>query len=110
MPGVFTKNKEAVLKDISVLQKKISDSLSLAKTKDKASVFQDFVLLESEDPSASQNKGALGWISWGRTVSSFQKAVFDLPDGALSEPVLTDFGYHLVFVEKTTTTISVAIA
>tara|TARA_A100000164_G_scaffold47010_2_gene35645 strand:- start:11638 stop:13329 length:1692 start_codon:yes stop_codon:yes gene_type:complete len=101
MPGVFPKNKEEVLKDISVLQKKISDSLSLAKTKDRASVFQDFVLLESEDPSASQNKGALGWISWGRTVSSFQKTVFDLPDGALSEPVLTDFGYHLVFVEKT---------
>ena len=101
MPGVFTKNKEEVLKEISDLQKKIFDSLSIAKTKDKSSVFQDFVILESEDPSASQNKGALGWISWGRTVSSFQNAVFNLPDGALSEPVLTDFGYHLVFVEKT---------
>ena len=100
MPGVFTKKKEEVLKDISVLHKKISDSLSLTTT-EKVSVFQDFVLLESEDPSASQNKGALGWISWGRTVSSFQEAVFALPDGALSEPVLTDFGYHLVFVEKT---------
>ena len=100
MPGVFTKNKEEVLKDISALYKKISDSLSITTT-EKVSVFQDFVLLESEDPSASQNKGALGWISWGRTVSSFQEAVFALPDGALSEPVLTDFGYHLVFVEKT---------
>ena len=101
MPGVFTKNKEEVLKEISALQKKIFDSLSIAEKKDKVSIFQDFVILESEDPSASQNKGALGWVSWGRTVSSFQNAVFNLPDGALSEPVLTDFGYHLVFVEKT---------
>ena len=100
MPGVFTKNKEEVLKEISALQKKIFDSLSIAEKKDKVSIFQDFVILESEDPSASQNKGALGWVSWGRTVSSFQNAVFNLPDGALSEPVLTDFGYHLVFVEK----------
>ena len=70
----FLQKKGEVLKDISVLHKKISDSLSLTTT-EKVSVFQDFVLLESEDPSASQNKGALGWISWGRTVSSFQEAV-----------------------------------
>ena len=33
MPGVFTKNKEEVLKEISALQKKIFDSLSIAEKK-----------------------------------------------------------------------------
>jgi len=75
--------------------------LLVAEDSLKSLVFKDFALLESEDPSVSQNKGALGWVSWGRTVPSFQKAVFNLPSGSLSDPVLTDFGYHLIYVEKT---------
>ena len=101
MPGNFTKDKDVVFLEAQNLKNKLSASLLVAEDSLKSLVFKDFALLESEDPSVSQNSGALGWVSWGRTVPSFQKAVFNLLPGSLSDPVLTDFGYHLVYVEKT---------
>jgi hypothetical protein len=101
MPGNFTKEKGVVFLEAQSLKNKLLKSLLVTEDSLKHLVFKDFALLESEDPSVSQNKGTLGWVSWGRTVPSFQKAVFNLPSGSLSDPVLTDFGYHLVYVEKT---------
>ena len=101
MPGTFTKEKDVVFLEAQDLKNKLLKSLLAAEDSLKSLIFKDFALLESEDPSVSQNKGALGWVSWGRTVPSFQKAVFNLPSGSLSDPILTDFGYHLVYVEKT---------
>ncbi len=52
----------------------------------------------SEDPGAEQNSGDLGWVQWGATVPEFQLAAFTLEPGNISDPVLTDFGYHLILV------------
>lgn len=101
MPGNFSKEKDVVFLEAKNLKKELSKLLLAAEDSLKSSVFKNFALAESEDPSVSQNKGTLGWVSWGRTVPSFQKAVFNLPAGFLSDPVLTDFGYHLVYIDKT---------
>lgn len=52
----------------------------------------------SEDPGAEQNSGDLGWVQWGATVPEFQIAAFTLEPGKISDPILTDFGYHLILV------------
>ena len=52
----------------------------------------------SDDQSAKKNSGALGWVGWGRTTSSFQEAAFSLDVGSVSRPILTDFGYHLILL------------
>ena len=62
-------------------------------------VFSFFASKHSYDPSAKSNGGFLGWVDWGSTVSAFQNPVFLLQKGELSVPILTDYGYHLVFVE-----------
>ncbi|MCB0496683.1 MAG: peptidylprolyl isomerase [Cyclobacteriaceae bacterium] len=53
----------------------------------------------SEDPSAKQNGGELGYFSALQMVYPFENAAFETPVGQISEPVRTRFGYHIVKVE-----------
>jgi len=55
---------------------------------------------ESQDPASAQQGGDLGPITRGQMVAQFDSAVFALPVGELSQPVLTQFGYHLVQVQE----------
>jgi peptidyl-prolyl cis-trans isomerase SurA len=52
----------------------------------------------SEDPSARQNKGELGFFSVFQMVYPFENAAFTTNVGEISQPVRTRFGYHLVKV------------
>ena len=54
----------------------------------------------SDDPSVQKNGGLLGWLQWGQAPLSFQKPAWELLPGNVSEPVLTDYGYHIIVVEK----------
>ena len=61
----------------------------------------DFSILAekySDDPSVVRNAGSLGWVQWGETVSEFQSAAFRLDNNVLSDPVMTNFGYHLILI------------
>jgi len=59
--------------------------------------FTKFARTYSQDGSASQG-GDLGWISPGETVPEFERAMNTLQDNQLSEPVRTEYGYHLIQV------------
>ncbi len=52
----------------------------------------------SEDPSASQNGGRLGYFTGGMMVHQFEDAVYAAKVGELYGPFRTRFGYHLVKV------------
>ncbi|HKR47742.1 MAG TPA: peptidylprolyl isomerase [Paraburkholderia sp.] len=59
--------------------------------------FAKFARTYSQDGSASQG-GDLGWISPGETVPEFERAMNTLQENQLSEPVRTEYGYHLIQV------------
>ncbi len=50
----------------------------------------------SQDPSARNNKGNLGYFTAMQMVYPFESAAFTLQKGQLSEPIRTRFGYHLI--------------
>jgi len=67
---------------------------------------EDFATLAkqySDDTGSGSNGGDLGWFVKGAMVAAFEDVAFALPVGQVSEPVKTDFGYHLIeVIEKDT--------
>ncbi|HQV30238.1 MAG TPA: peptidylprolyl isomerase [Calditrichia bacterium] len=59
---------------------------------DFASVARQF----SEDPSAKSNSGNLGFVSRGDLVKEFEEVAFNMEEGKISEPVQTQFGFHII--------------
>ncbi len=53
----------------------------------------------SQDPSAQENKGDLGYFSVFRMVYGFESGAFKTEKGKISNPVRTRFGYHLIKVQ-----------
>lgn len=63
--------------------------------------FEDAAFQYSQDPGSAEEGGDLGFVPKGTFVSEFEKAAYTLSDGEISEPVETQFGYHLIqMVEK----------
>ena len=89
MGGDFNRNKIEAYELASELLSKMGDSFN----------FDSLALSFSDDPGVTGNKGNLGWISWGKVDPDFQKEVFQLKKGDLSDPILTKYGYHIVFIK-----------
>lgn len=59
--------------------------------------FGDLVRVYSDDPSAADNDGDLGFFHRGNMVESFAEAAFALQEpGDIAGPVRTEFGYHII--------------
>jgi parvulin-like peptidyl-prolyl isomerase len=52
----------------------------------------------SEDTGSAAVGGDLGWFGKGRMVPEFEEAAFDLEVGEISEPIESQFGYHIIQV------------
>ncbi|SFL03667.1 periplasmic chaperone for outer membrane proteins SurA [Nitrosomonas aestuarii] len=73
---------------------------------DNGANFAEIARLHSEDGSASSG-GDLGWLSPGNTVPPFEKAMNALLPGQISDPVKSQFGWHLIqVIERRTQDVS----
>jgi parvulin-like peptidyl-prolyl isomerase len=55
---------------------------------------------KSQDPGSAASGGELGWVGKGQFVKPFEDAAKALTIGQISDPVKSDFGYHLIQVEE----------
>ncbi len=62
--------------------------------------FNELAVRESDDKTAQKNKGELGLFVRERMVKPFSDAAFAMQEGEISEPIKTQFGYHLIKVNK----------
>jgi peptidyl-prolyl cis-trans isomerase SurA len=60
--------------------------------------FEKLAVELSEDPSAKQNKGSLGYFSALQMVYPFENAAYNTPIGFISNIIRTRFGYHILKV------------
>lgn len=64
---------------------------------------QDFATLataNSDDPGSKPTGGDLGWVKRGQMVGEFEEVLFKLETGKTSEPVETQFGWHLIRLDE----------
>ncbi len=58
--------------------------------------FETMALLYSQDPGSTNRGGDLGFQSRGTFVKQFEAVAFRLKPGEISQPVETEFGFHLI--------------
>ncbi len=67
---------------------------------DRAALFNNFTAAAKKYSKCPSGKagGVLGWFGRGDMVPEFEKVAFEMPSGQVSEPVKTQFGWHLIYV------------
>jgi len=81
------------------------------KSKADEKSFSELASEYSEDPSAAKNGGNLGYFTSFQMVYPFETAAYNTPEGKISEPARTKFGYHIIKVQdrrKANGTVSVS--
>ncbi len=87
-------------------QKDLTEAEALAKATElrarivKGEDFAAIAKTESDDTGSGASGGDLGQLTRGRTVPEFEQAVFTRPINQVSEPLKTQFGYHLIQVQE----------
>ncbi len=62
--------------------------------------FEDVARAESADSVSAAKGGSLGTGARGRFVAPFETAAYALKPGEISQPVLTQFGYHIIRLDS----------
>lgn len=63
--------------------------------------FAEIAKAKSTDTGSGANGGDLGWFGLGMMVKPFEEAVIAAKVGEVTEPVQSDFGFHLILVKET---------
>lgn len=80
----------------------VEDENLAKEIKEKLKAGGDFAALakeHSKDPGSKDNGGDLGYFTRGQMVPQFEDAVFALNKGDVSEPIKTQFGWHIIKLE-----------
>ena len=93
------KMKHCLIKVKPSESSKKSSFLFLKEIQSKIEGGQSFSVLaekHSQDPGSKNNGGSLGWVERGSLVKSFETAAFTSEIKKVTNPVETEFGFHLI--------------
>ncbi len=99
----YEENKETFAKPEQVEASHIlvedeATAKDIKKQLDEGKDFGELAAQYSIDTSNAQNGGDLGYFGRGRMVEEFETAAFSMKIGEVSDPVKTEFGYHIINV------------
>ncbi len=107
--GQFNSRHILVKIDDTATDKAAADAAALAKAQDfekqlKANpndqTLWNTLAKQSDDTGSKDAGGVVGWVSKGQLVTPFDEAARKLKIGDISDPVKTDFGYHVIQVTE----------
>ncbi len=79
-----------------ILVKKKALATQIARQLDNGASFEALVKKHSQDPGSKKNGGKLTDLAQGQTVPPFDKVAFSLKKDEISDPVKTQFGFHII--------------
>lgn len=93
IPEVTEDAKQAVIKKLTEFKRDVEENGASFTTK---------ALFYSEDTGSKNNGGLLPTMNrkQPRMVKEFRDVAFNLQEGEISDPFETDFGYHIIYLEK----------
>ena len=89
-PDVSEEAKNAAIERLKELKKRVEEGSS----------FSTMAILYSEDPGSAKAGGEYIGIKRGQFVKEFEAVAFNLKAGEISEPFRTEYGYHIVQLQK----------
>jgi peptidyl-prolyl cis-trans isomerase SurA len=89
-PKVSTEEKQKVIDKLKEFKKEVLEGSS----------FSTKAVLYSQDPGSSSNGGYYKMNKKTPFVKEFKDVAFSLSEGEISEPFETDFGWHIIYIEK----------
>lgn len=101
----FDENKDSLgeAEQVKASHILIEDESTAKEIKQKLADGADFAELAKEystDEGSKENGGELGFFPRGTMVTEFEDVAFSLPINEISEPVKSDYGYHIIKVEE----------
>ncbi len=85
-------------KGIPAEEKAAKDKIAKIQAELKTAKFDVLARKYSDDPGSKAKGGDLDYFDKGRMVPEFEAVAFTQPIGKVSEPVQSDFGFHLILV------------
>ena len=79
-----------------ILVAKQSESLSILEKIKNGEKFGKLAKQLSLDSGSAKKDGNLGYFTRGMMVKPFEEVAFNLQIGEISDPVKTEFGYHII--------------
>ncbi|MBS7331989.1 MAG: peptidylprolyl isomerase [Weeksellaceae bacterium] len=89
-PEVSEENEQKIIDELKGIKQEIEEGASFA-TK---------AILYSEDPGSANNGGQYLKVTRGKMVKEFDAVAFNLEEGEISDPFKTEFGYHIIKLDK----------
>lgn len=84
------------IKCAHILVEKQSQAFAVLVRLKKGEKFAELAKELSLDTGSGKRGGDLGYFGRGRMVKPFEAAAFKLSVGEISEPIKTEFGYHII--------------
>ena len=98
--GIDKEALDQAVEDANALAKATAIRDQLREDPNNQSLWNQLAKDQSQDPGSAESGGELGWVGKGQFVKPFEDAAKTLAIGQISDPVKSDFGYHVIQVEE----------